>query len=199
MQSRSVALLALAVVACDAEPAPAWRFGVNITGLHFELYDDSEGIHPSDVVLDNPRNPFRDTFIGEEAKWEILSEGGNAGGFYAWATLLARDPTGENQFYAAVKLAHIYAAGEAPEGQRETVRLMAIAAFQSVLDNFPDSVTYDATGTIPSRLATPAYLAIEELGGRPAGGWVLVATPAGGQEAVQGGDDVRPLDEVEAT
>lgn len=198
MQPRFAVLLALAAVGCDVESAPAWRFGVNITGLRFEVYDDSEGIHPSDVVLENPRNPFRDTLIGEETKWEVSNAGGNAGAFYAWATLLARNPTGECQYFAAVKLADALAAGEPPAEQRETVHSMAIAAFQSVLDNFPESVTYDWTGTIPFRLATPSYLAIVELGGRPTGGWVLVATPDGSQEAVQGGNDVLPtLDEEE--
>lgn len=184
----------LAILGCDTDPAE-YRFGENITGLRFEMYHESEGIHPSQVTLENERNPFRDANIGFETKFAILAEGGNAGAFYAWATLLARQPTGEHQFYTALKLADIYIAGEVDEADLETVRTMAIAGYQTVLDEFPDSVTFDATGTIAIRLATLAYKGIVALGGVVEGDWVLVTTPDGGEEAIQGGGDSRPGDE----
>ncbi len=188
MKKLLIIAIALIVVGCDTDPVE-FRFGENITGLRFELFDESEGIHPSEVVLINENNPFRNVAISNESKFKILAEGGNAGGFYAWATLLARIPTGEHQFYAGQKLADIFAANEVDEEDLETVREMAVAGYQSVLDNFPDSVTFDATGTLSFRLATPAYKGIVELGARVQGDWVLVTTPDGGEEAVQGGGD----------
>ena len=136
------------------------------------MFNTSEGIHPSRVTLENPRNPFREYAIGEDTKFELLDDGGNAGAFYAWATLLATIPIGENQFYAATKLRDIYEANEVVGEDREIVRQMAIDGFQAVLDCFPDDVFFDTTGTFPRRLATPAFGAILELGGAPQGDWV---------------------------
>ena len=176
---------ALLTAACGLEPAE-YRFGTDIRSITFELASPDEGIHPDDSVLANPRNPFRHHAIGDKTKFELFKDGGNAGGFYAWATMLARVSTGEHQYYTALKLGAIADSGEVPGPDQETVEDMAIRAMQSVLDNFPDSVTYDKTGTIPYRLATMAYKAIVSRGGRVQGDWVLVKT-AGGDEAVQGG------------
>ena len=51
--------LMLLVFAASCGEAPEYRFGENITGLRFELFDENEGIHPNDITLTNPRNPFR--------------------------------------------------------------------------------------------------------------------------------------------
>jgi len=171
------------VTACGE--APEYRFGKNITGIQFELFNVTEGIHPSTVTLDNPRNPFREFNIGEETKFDILANGGNAGAFYAWATLLANIPIGENQFYAALTLRDIFEANEVPQEDRQIVRQMAIDGFQAVLDCFPDDVFFDVTGTFSRRLATPAFENIIELGGVPQGDWVLVTDSNGTSIAVR--------------
>ncbi|MEQ8279906.1 MAG: hypothetical protein RMA76_03650 [Deltaproteobacteria bacterium] len=175
-----IALLA----GCELDPQ-RYRYGENITGLQFEYFDETEGVHPSQVVLLNPNNPFVEAPIGAETKFDLLTGGGNAAGFYAWATLLATGANGENQFYAATKLRDVYYANEVPPEDSEKVRLLAIAAFQSVLDNFPDSVTFDASGTIPFPLATPAFQAIVDLNGRPEGDWALVQDVNGNPVAVK--------------
>lgn len=51
----------------------------------------------------------------------------------------------------------------------EEVRLQAIKAFQKILDEFPDSVTYDESGQVQQALVKWAYLNIEQLGGQPEG------------------------------
>jgi hypothetical protein len=175
--------LVLLVVACG--DVPELRFGENITGIRFELFDPTEGVHPSKVTLQNPRNPFRDFNVSDDTKFEILDNGGNAGAFYAWATLLANIETGENQFYTALKLRDIFESNEVAPEDRETVRQMAISGFQVVLDCFPDAVFFDVTGTFSRRLATPAYLAILELGGVPQGDWILVEDSNGNPTAVR--------------
>lgn len=180
---------ALAVSACgDSREAV---FGENITGITFEFYNETEGIHPSSAVLNNPRNPFRDYPISDEMKFDILANGGNAGAFYAWATLLARQPTGEHQHFAAIKLRDIYNAREVEGGDRERVRQMAIAGFQAVLDFFPESVTFDVTGTQRFRLATPALLGILDLNGDVEGDWVLIEDANGEPVAIKGAGTAR--------
>lgn len=192
LRSRSIPLVFLLLVgACgDAE----FQFGENISGLQFQFYDETEGVHPSKVVLENPRNPFRRRSISAETKFAILAGGGNAGAFYAWATLLAREPTGEHQFFTATKLQDIFNSGEVVGPDRERVREVAIAAFQSVLDHFPDSVTFDATGTQAFRLATPAVIGILDLNGDVLGDWVLVPDQNGELIAIKGAgvDGLRP-------
>jgi hypothetical protein len=180
------AALALGGLGCDVE-APRYRFGENLGELRFELYDETVGIHPSKSVLEDPNNPFRTWPVGDATKFAIEASGGDVAAFYAWATLLARAPYGELQFYAARGLADIYGSSQAPEEDLPKVREMAIAGFQSVLDNFPDAVTFDATGTTAYELATPSFHAIQDLGGAVTGGWVLVSNTDGAPVAVRGG------------
>jgi hypothetical protein len=188
--------LLLSMSACGGDDSE-FVFGENISGLKFEFFHEDEGIHPSKVVLENPRNPFRFSGVSDDTKFEILGGGGNAGAFYAWATLLARVPTGEHQFYTATKLQDIYEAREVEGADREMVRQMAIAGFQTVLDDFPDSVTFDVTETQRFRLATPALLGILDLNGDVEGDWVLVLDENGMPVAVKGAgvDGKRPGDE----
>lgn len=175
------------------------RFGENITGLRFELFDESEGIHPSTITLGNPRNPFRFHPIGEQTRFEILAYGGNAGAFYAWATLLARAPTGEHQFFTAAKLHDIAVSGEldTPEEVCRVTR-MAGRAYQAVLDGFPGSVSYLEDGTSYA-LAPLAYRGIEALGLTVQGGWVLAGDGDGHEVVVRmGGGPPAPTDGEEA-
>ena len=176
--------VALAVAGCDVEPSE-YQFGFNVTGAEFELYSEDVGVHPSQDVLLDPNNPFRDYGVGAETKWDILSSGGGVASFYAWATLLATQPNGEHQYYTAVSLKTIYQTWTASEDELPLVRELAIRGFQAVLDDFPESVTFDPTGTIPSRLATFAFNEILGLGGRVLGDWILVQLPNGGTEAVR--------------
>jgi hypothetical protein len=162
-----------------------YRYGTNITGLTWALYNENVGVHPHPDVLLDPNNPFAESGISDEMKWEVEQSGGHAAAFYSWATLLAQRPSGEHQFYAAKRLQGLLRTGEVPGDESDSVRQMAIRGYQALLDYFPDSVTYDATGTIAYRLATLAYQAILELGGVPQGDWVLVTLPNGDVQAVQ--------------
>jgi len=178
-------LIGLLLVAFACGDDPEYEFGFNTTGIQFELIDPTEGIHPSKVTLSNPRNPFREFGVSDDTKFAILDAGGNAGAFYAWATVLASIPIGENQFYTAIKLRDIFEANEVPEEDREKVRQMAVDGFQAVLDCFPESVRFDPTGTFNVRFATDAYKEILELGGVPQGDWTLVTDSRGDDAAVR--------------
>lgn len=194
--SLTVASMLALGTACDIEPSE-FRFGQNLTGLQFQLFDETAGIHPSKAILEDPNNPFRNTGVSLEARFDILASGGDVATYYAWGTALAQGPFGEPQFYTAGALRNIALTGQVPMEQEPIVRQMAINAYQSMLDNYPDAVTFDTSGTISFGLATPAFLAILELGGRVQGDWVLVATPNGGQVAVRSAGLDAPRQEPE--
>ena len=191
--SIKLSLLGLVLVAVACGDEPVYDFGFNITGIEFELFDPTEGVHPSKVTLNNPRNPFREFGVSDDTKFAILGDGGNAGAFYAWAALLAKIPIGENQFFTAVKLRDLYESNELAEEDREMVRRMAVAGFQAVLDCFPESLLFDASGTVPQRFATLAYGQILDLGGVVQGDWVVVEDSLGNPTAVRS-TGVDPLD-----
>jgi hypothetical protein len=181
----SAILLAFGLAGCTQPEAPGYLYGHNLTQLEFEITDLKMGIHPDTSVLEDENNPFRGGMAGPEIRWVINDEASHAAGFYSWATLLANQPIGENQYYTALKLRALHDEGEVSAAALPFVRDMAIGAFQAVLDHFPGSATYDITGTIPYRLAPLAYQQILEMGGSVEGGWVLVQTANGGVEAVQ--------------
>jgi hypothetical protein len=178
-------LLAAAVGICGCYDQASYVYGESLDGLTLQLHSEDVGIHPDQSVLEDPNNPFRLNSPGAETKWQIQGGGDHVAAFYAWATLLARGPYGEAQFYVGTDLLAIYQNGEASQEDLPRVRAQAIRAYQSVLDNFPDAVTYDATGTIPYELVTPSYKGIVEMGGTVQGGWVLVQTANGQDRAVK--------------
>jgi hypothetical protein len=185
-----VAALVALGVGCG-EPAQ-YRFGVNLSGLLFAPTGPSEGIYPDRSVLRDPGNPFATYPLGPNTKWDLLPPApgsplldvSEVAAFYAWATALTAEPTGENQYYTALMLAalssrpYLLVDPSLDGGVRQT-REMAIAGFQRMLDAFPYAVTYDKSGTVAYPLATPAYLSIRALGGQVTGGWVLVTGPGG--------------------
>lgn len=179
MSRSACSALALILMGC-AEPG-VFRRGVNLNALEFEVQDLTFGVHPSQVALVHPDNPFVDASV--EMKWEVESTMGPIPRAYIWATMLAREPIGENQFYAANALGDIYRLGLTDDSDLIYVREMAIAGFQQVLDSFPDSLTYDASGRIGYPVPPLAYDGILALGGTPVG-WVAVATEDGGRTVV---------------
>lgn len=183
--STKLCLLGLVLVAAACGDNGQYEFGFNTTGIEFELFDPTEGVHPSKVTLNNSRNPFLESGVSNETRFAILGDGGNAGAFYAWAWLLAKIPIGEHQFFTAVKLRDLYESNEVAEEDRDTVRRMAIDGFQALLDCFPESLLFDASGTVTTRFATLAYGQILDLGGVVQGDWTLVQDNLGNPTAVR--------------
>lgn len=182
---RTWLLLAAVVASAGCYDPAGYVYGVALDDVTFQLHSENVGIYPDTSVLDDPNNPFAQSTPGEETKWDIQSNAAAAARFYAWATLLARQPGGEAQFYVGINLVSVYQTGAASQADLPLVRTQAIRAYQAVLDNFPDAVTYDATGTIAYDLATPAFKGITDLGGTVQGGWVLMRTASGGDKAVK--------------
>ena len=178
-------LVLLAALLSGCGESGTYEYGVDLTKVTFEVTDLTMGVHPSRSVLDDPNNPFA-AGISEETKWIIESHddttpdySGSAARFYAWSTILTAIPLGENQLYAATALHDMFLYEEVAPSDLVFVRDMAVAGYQSVLDNFPDSVSYDESGTFSFPLAPVAYAGILALGAVPQGGWVEITTEDG--------------------
>jgi len=172
----------LFLIACEATPA-TYVYGQALSDVEFDLYADDMGVYPSDAVLYDPNNPFAETGVSAQGKWDILDAGAWPATFYAWATLLASEPIGENQFYTATAAGEIWTRFDCDPDHLYGVWQIAIEGHQTVLDEFGDSLTYDATGTIAYPLAPISYRAIETLGGTPRG-WTLVVGEDGTETLV---------------
>jgi hypothetical protein len=154
------------LTACENDPA-SWYYGEDLSVLTIVPVAWDEGVYPDISVLDDPNNPFAEG-IDVEVKWEILATDCTPG-FYAFATALAYQPTGEHQFYTAQCLQTVYESGRLAPDDTWWGWSAAVRGYQVVLDEFPGAVTYDATGTIPYDLAPLAWAAIESLGATPEG------------------------------
>jgi hypothetical protein len=132
-------------------------------------------------------NPFSGGPPSEKTKWDIQTHAPPPAAFYSWATVLVWAPTGESQFYVGLNLQQMFQAKQADAADLPVMRDMAIRARQAVLDHFPGSASWDASGTFSFDLATPAYNGIVALGGMVQGGWILVKTADGRERAVRTG------------
>ncbi|MEM1414443.1 MAG: hypothetical protein AAGH15_06065 [Myxococcota bacterium] len=169
--------LSMALGGCFQDPGD-FVFGFQTTGLTYEFFDEDEGVFPSDITLINPNNPFRNNPPGAVTKFSILANGGAVASYYAFATLLATETTGEHQFFTAQSAQRVVESGSLDLATENELREIAIRGYQSMLLNFPDTRTFAANGIDSFELATLAVLGIVDLGGRIPGDWVLVDAPS---------------------
>ena len=107
-----------------------------------KLISSNTGIYPDTSILKDANNPFILANVSEATKWTVdLNVSSVKSKFYLWATILARSPSGENQFYVATHLKSLHSSSN-----DEIIRDQALAAYRSVLDNFFDSITYNTFG-----------------------------------------------------
>ncbi|MDP1822786.1 MAG: hypothetical protein Q8L48_06080 [Archangium sp.] len=183
-------MVLLALAACG--PPAQYRFGTNVTGLRFKPIDFTEGVYPSTSVTRDPANPFR--FAGPNlksqpdggvgTKWQLLGSVGGVPAFYAFATALTQEPTGENQFYTAQMLGEIAQSGAfADEVTEAQVRDMAIAGYRASLDYFPHSVSYQGDGVTFFSIDVLAFQGAVGLGS-PMRGYQLIEGIDGGEASV---------------
>ena len=171
-----LAFSAVVFMGC-ANDDPAYYYGVDLSEVELELYSLNEGLYPHVDVLDNPSNLFASTY-SQSLRWEIESHGTPAAKFYLWATMLAKEPIGENQFYTASALEQLYRLQDVDRDMMPTVWRMAIERYQAVLDHFPGSLSYTASQDA-FLLAPLAFDAIEGLGGEVQNGWIKVEDASG--------------------
>jgi hypothetical protein len=154
-------LAALTLVGCDGGGERDENDGTVINGIVLptdvvlSLHCANVGIADETCVLDDPENPFVNTFIPEfdvnnpdavskfELIFDLIPRGptGAKARFYFWATALARRQSGENQYYTALALHELFDANSNALNQDELIRGHALKAYRSVLDNFFGSVT----------------------------------------------------------
>ena len=103
------------------------------TDTQLNLYCENVGIHPEKCVKEDEDNPYRNGGVNEDSKWD-LGSGYPKSDFYLWATALANQGNGENQFFVAENLHKLYTLNPS-----EVIRKQTIKAYQSVLENFYDS------------------------------------------------------------
>ncbi len=183
MRTSLLAVAALALVGCTK--TPAYLYGRDFTSLTFHPYSANVGIYPDRSILTDPNNPFATDPPTEDGKWVLEANAGPVAAFYSWGTINANNPYGEAQFYTAHDLQQIFRTGQASGDDLPVAQDLAIRGYQAVLDYFPTSVTYDATGKIAFSLATMAYEGIVGLGGTVQGGWKLIKAEDGSDVAVQ--------------
>ncbi len=176
-----VCVLQMALCSCDMDEAE-YIVPIDLSTLTFELHSVKMGIYPDESVMTDPNNMFVEDPIfialGDDPgfRWRSLIYADDNGleepqahilAFYCWATVLVKEKTGEAQFYAATRLKAIYENELVDEATLPTVKQMALNGFYAVLEHFPDSVTYDETGTTAFKLSEWAKHHIEQLGGNP--------------------------------
>ncbi len=180
-------LLVLFSLSCRA-PAPK---GEDLQALRLEelplpSLEGQAGIHPSPAVLQDQANPFVGLAVSASNRWAITGWAMQAAApasrlsamFYVWSTELAIGRAGESQFQVAVALRELAGHESLDEQTRGLYRSAAIQAYQSMLDNFKDSLGYTAEG-YSYRLVPQAFYAIRDLGGTPLGKWVETVDPNG--------------------
>jgi hypothetical protein len=183
MRTWPFAVAALALVGCTK--TPAYLYGRDFTNLTFHAYGANVGVYPDRSILQDPNNPFATDPPTDDGKWVLEADAGPVAAFYSWATINAGNPYGEAQFYTAHDLQQIFRTGQASAADLPVAQDLAIRGYQAVLDYFPTSVTYDATGKIAFSLATMAYEGIVGLGGTVQGGWKLIKAEDGSDVAVR--------------
>ena len=150
----------LSLFACGEPSTPL--LGTPIDVRPFDPLDVTAGIHPSLIVLEDPANLYRTHPPSEDAKWDVQALGEPKLAFYAFASALTRTPTGENQYYVGVNLKRMSDLGLVAAGKEAMVRQMAMDAFQVVIDQFPNDVTYDADGTTSHNVSDYARSELEQ-------------------------------------
>jgi len=183
MRTSLFAVAALALIGCTK--TPAYLYGRDFTNLTFHAYSANVGVFPDRSILADPNNPFATDPPTDDGKWVLEADAGPVAAFYSWATINAGNPYGEAQFYTAHDLQQIFRTGQASAADLPVAQDLAIRGYQAVLDYFPTSVTYDATGKIAFSLATMAYQGIVGLGGTVQGGWKLIKAEDGSDLAVR--------------
>ena len=180
------ALMLSVICSGCSETDPVYRYGFDLSGLEFSLYTADMGVYPDTSVLDDPSNPFKWGAMEIDTKWDIENTGRVVARFYCWATMLAREPAGEHQYYTAIALDEIWTTERAAEAYLPFIKAMAIRGYQSILDNFPDSVSYLPDGVTSFPLNILAYDALVAMGETPQGAWYVVEDELGARKLMKG-------------
>ena len=176
-------LTAVSLLAGCAPPEATYQQAFDLAGMSFEFHTAQTGVHPHTDVMRDPNNPFKGGLGGDtnedgapgDGKWAVESTGLAVPRFYAWATILVQQPTGEHQYFASAALRDIFDTAQAAPDDLYRVRTAAIDGYQVVLDEFTDALSYTADGAAYP-LAPLALGDMLGLGATPEGWWPIEVT-----------------------
>ena len=169
-------LVANLLMGCEA-PQPYYYRGMNLLDVEFVFADVEHGTYPDTGILNHPTNPIDQALFA--GKWDVEAFGYAPASYYVWATQLAVEATGDNQFYTAQALTSIYMLEMMDEYERYHVWQMAVNAHNALLEHFPDAVSYLADGVTYFPLAPLSYEALVTLGA-DVSNWHRIETEDGG-------------------
>ena len=156
-----IALTSLGTIGCTK--TPAYLYGEDLSNLQFKLYSPRMGVYPDTSILKDPNNPFATDPCTDQtppdsgviaSKWDLQGNPVTApvAAFYCWATLMALSPNGETPVVRRQLTCWRWSPPARPATPTSSdVKALGVAAFQSVLDNYPTAVTYDKLGQEPQR------------------------------------------------
>ena len=114
--ARLVFATGLCALLSGCAPEGSYRLGLELGDLVFDYYSPTMGVHPDVSILEEPSNLFA-AGLSEDDKWQLESEKSRSGYtvacFYAWASMLAYQPSGEHQYYTAAALHDMFLREEA--------------------------------------------------------------------------------------
>ncbi|MBS3767885.1 MAG: hypothetical protein KGY75_07180 [Candidatus Cloacimonetes bacterium] len=133
-----ICFISIILTGCDSKGGHILNIEELPTDHELILYSNNEGIYPNTDVLKNPNNPYADANINMESVWDLYDECPSAKSkYYLWATILAKIPIGEYQYFTAKSLHELYTVGGS-----ENAKKQAKKAYRAVLDHFFNSVTW---------------------------------------------------------
>ena len=124
-------LLMVTLIGCETPTAATYFYGTPLDEVTFNLHSLTMGVYPDESVIDDPNNPFASGGLDGDLRWEVTSGGLPVATFYAWATWLTYQPTGEAQFYTASALHAIYDLALCEDAELYYVRGLALDGYQS--------------------------------------------------------------------
>jgi hypothetical protein len=108
------------------------------TDTALKLQCEYAGIYQEACILADPDNPYATIDINDINKWDLNDDTPSAKArYYLWASALARNSSGENQYYVARALQELYALSGSELAQAQSIR-----AYRSVLDNYYGTITF---------------------------------------------------------
>ena len=128
-------VLLVVLMACSV--TPTYHEPLDLSSI--TLVDSSnQGIYPDTTILENEANPFRSMHLGEDIKWDLIGVEAEAY-FYAWATVLARNPSGDAQYWSVIAMQQL--ADKYPD-EAAFYSNKIIKGYQAMLEYFPDNTLY---------------------------------------------------------
>lgn len=133
-----IAAILILLMGCEVKDGTPMEMTPIPTDNALNLYGENEGLYPDTNVLNNPENPFANADVNMDNVWDMQDLCPSAKAkFYLWATLLAKIPRGEHQYFTALSLHELY-----NEGGSENAKEQAKKAYRAVLDHFYNSETW---------------------------------------------------------